>query len=78
MAPETTSILIIYLSVALALLWAFIQAIIVVNLKLTESNSNPYERYDEGEKNNLIDSDKIATIKYIGEKISEGASAFLF
>jgi len=26
----------------------------------------------------LIDSDKIATIKYIGEKISEGASAFLF
>jgi len=50
MAPETTSILIIYLSVALALLWALIQAIIVVNLKLTESNSNPYERYDEGEK----------------------------
>lgn len=78
---EETSILIIYISVGLALIWSVINAYMVTGIKLETSessdgqfNNSPYDN----EKNNLIDSDKVATIKSIGDKISAGANAFLF
>lgn len=46
----------------------------VKSVKLEASDHYGYDN----EKNNLIDSDKIATIQSIGDKIATGANAFLF
>lgn len=71
MDGEQISILIIYLSVALALIWALANAYMVLKIKLYSSSDNyGNEDHFDNEKNNLIDSDKIATIENIGSKIS--------
>lgn len=75
MTPEQTSIIVIYVSVGLALLWAIIQAIMVTRIKLVDSNTLSYQNFDEDV--NLIGADKLATIQNIGNKISTGATAFL-
>lgn len=67
MNDEHFNILIIYLSVGLALLWALINAIMVLGVKLTIPKNDGFGNYGyDHEKNNLIDSDKMNTIASIG------------
>lgn len=72
MSDEGLYILLIYLSVGLALLWAAFNAYCVLKIKLV-----PISHVDS-EAEYLVDTQSIDQIKMIGEKISKGAKAFLF
>ena len=61
-------ILIIYASVALALLWALINALSIRSLKIET----------EDEYSSMVNSKKIESLLDIGTKISNGANAFLY
>lgn len=71
MDSETLYIILIYASVVLALLWAAFNAYVVLSIKLVPKKS--------GQENEIfIDSDRLALVQSIGEKISNGANAFLY
>ncbi len=72
MFGELFFVITIYGSVALALLWSLFNTYKISQIKVGESNSKKPE--DE----TLIEDSKINKIKSIGEKISQGANAFLF
>lgn len=67
-----TDIIIIYACSGLAVIWAFINALSIIQTKLEVQSEN-----DE-EKGLLMDQKKIQLIQEIGEKISKGANSFLF
>ena len=79
MTPETLSIATIAISSILALLWAILNNIIIVNTELTEK---PTPAIDSIKKESLLTTDTnkketLSKIADIGSKISQGASAFL-
>ena len=72
MDSEGLYILIIYLSVLLALLWALFNAFVIFKIKLVNKKPN-----DDQEQATFIPEKKLELIKEIGGKISAGANAFL-
>ena len=66
-----SNIVYIYLSAALALVWAFINAMSIKSINIDADEE------DEETQGLTHDKNKIATIKKIKNKISEGANAFL-
>lgn len=67
MDSSTLYIITIYASVALALLWAIFNAVMITSIKVTAT----------GDESSLINNEKLITVQSIGEKISKGANAFL-
>ena len=61
-------ILTIYASVALALIWAALNAMAVSSIEVT----------NDEERVSLVNSDKLAVLQSVGERISKGANAFLY
>lgn len=57
----------IYASVALALVWAVVNALSILSIKVAAT----------GDESSLINNDKLITVQTIGERISKGANAFL-
>ena len=74
MTEEETYILLIYLSVLLALLWAGFNAIAITRISIRKINVAD----SNNEESSLVNSEKLNTVKSIGDKISRGANAFLF
>lgn len=68
MDSSTTYIITIYASVALALIWALINTLSIISIKVSSSD----------EESSLINNEKLITIQTIGERISKGANAFLY
>jgi H(+)-translocating pyrophosphatase len=73
MWDSVTDITIIYASAALALLWAFINALSIRSTKLTLPKNN-----DEEHLVNKMTQEKLDLIQEIGNNIAEGADSFLF
>ena len=72
MNSEELYILIIYLAVLLALLWALFNAFVIYKIKLVNPKTT-----DDQEQVTFIPEKKLEMIKDIGQKISNGANAFL-
>lgn len=68
MQPVWVSILLIYLSVGLALLWALYLAFTIIRIKIVAPH-DVHSIENEAERGHLLDNDKLATIKSIGNKI---------
>ena len=74
MTQEHLYILLIYLSVLLALVWAGINAIQISRISIRKANVVD----SNNEESSLVHNEKLNMIKSIGSKISRGANAFLF
>ena len=68
MDSSTFYIITIYVSVALALIWAFMNTLSIISIKVTST----------GEESSLMNNEKLITVQTIGERISKGANAFLY
>lgn len=77
MWEANTQIIIIYSSTALALLWAFVNAISITSIKIPHRVKKGKEDDDESEPLQKGSYD-LALVEEIGAKISRGANAFLF
>jgi len=60
-------IITIYASVALAIIWAVVNALSITSIKVAAT----------GDESSLINNEKLITVQTIGERISKGANAFL-
>ena len=72
MEDATIEITLIYISVALALIWSLFNAFLISRVRLT-----PSSLHESSEDASLFDSKKLQMTALIGRRISEGASAFL-
>ena len=72
---DLTYIILIYASVALALIWSFINICLIVKIKVAPEVKGA-ERNVENLK--LVQEDKMLMIRLIGQRIEKGANAFLF
>lgn len=73
MWDSNTDIIIIYASAALALVWAFLNALSINAIKISNSSEQDEER------GRLVQSqEKLDILLEIKDKISDGANAFLF
>lgn len=75
MESEHLYILLIYLSIGLALLWALFNAMQILRIKFTYVRSS--QNLEESEKNGPIQP-QLQLVKDVGYKIQKGAYAFLF
>ncbi len=71
MEEEGLYIILVYFSVILALLWASLNAYVIYRIKIEIPKRNGKEL------GKVSQSDKLAKIVDVGEKISVGANAFL-
>ncbi len=72
MDNEVLYVILIYISVVLALVWAALNAYLILRIKPIENEAN------DGESLHLISTHKVNLLIDIGKKISNGANAFLF
>lgn len=72
MEDSVVEITLIYLSVALAIIWAIINALLVSRVRL-----KPTPIHESSEDDTLFDSKKLDTTALIGSRIADGATAFL-
>ena len=74
MTPEFLFILIISISVALAIIWAIVNTIIISKIKIETTDYHTLQ----DDHLDLMNGDKLNIILDIGEKISRGANVFLY
>jgi H(+)-translocating pyrophosphatase len=75
MDKEDAYILLIYLAVLIAFLWAIFNAVVILSVKLI--NPQDAMNMDDQENITFIPENKLKLMLEIGEKISKGADAFL-
>lgn len=67
----------IYLCVILALVWSAINTCLITKVKVISETSS--EQSDKSNENDtFINKDKMSMVRLIGERIANGANAFLF
>ncbi len=73
MEGASLEIILIYISVLIALVWAGINALIIKSVKISGKSI-----HENSEDKGLFDNKKLEMIEVIGSKIANGANAFLF
>ena len=73
-------IIIIYLSVVLALIWAVINTCLITKIKVESEKRTDTEAEEikQDENDTFVVSDRMSMVKLIGDRIAKGANAFLF
>ena len=72
--------LLVYLSVLLGLVWAIINTVLILRIKVQQTPGESQKEFksNDEEENTFVEVNRMAMVESIGLKIEKGANAFLF